>query len=145
MTPKRRDILAHDDKGITESKGLGYIWRKLLMVLAIKPEAWRIHLNHYINDPVNRIPNDPKSKATERGNIEKALFDTDITWTQFQKGIRILRYSLKSVTLVLRVETQRGAVIEIPTDLLTTKAVDTDEDSGVTPRRRNPRKLPPRE
>lgn len=144
MTKKRRDILAQDDKDIGNSQGLGYIWRKLLVALSIKPDSWLIHLNHYINDPSNRVPNDPKSKATERGNIEKALFDIDITWAQFQKGIKILRYSLKSVTLVLRVETQRGSVFEIPTELLTTRAAQGAEEERETGRRVR-RKLPPRE
>lgn len=121
MSSKRRDILTSDDKGIGSARGLGVLWRKILALLNIRPDTWVAHLNHYLNDPSNQVKNDPKSRATERGNLEKALFAEDFSWGQLIKGIKVLSYSLKRVRIEIHLQTLRGEDYVVSQDLIVPK------------------------
>lgn len=121
MSKKKRDILSSDDKEIGSATGLGVIWRKLLLLLNIRPDTWIAHLNHYLRDPSNHIKDDPKSRATARGNLEKAVFATDMTWDQLLRGVKVLSYSLRRAKIVVYVETERGEHLSIEHDLIKPK------------------------
>lgn len=121
MYIKKRDILATDDKEIGTAKGLGVLWRRILVVLNIRPDTWIAHMNHYLRDPSNHIKDDPKSRSTAKGNLEKALLADDLTWDQFLRGIKMLSYSLKRVRLQVHIETDRGDKVIIDHELLKPK------------------------
>ena len=48
-------------------------------------------LQLWVADPRNAIPDDGKSRSTERGNLIRELSRPDMTWRVFLKGIRLLR------------------------------------------------------
>ena len=117
--PTKRDLLSTPDKGVSKAHGLAIIWRKILDAVGVRPEMWSSHMNHYLNDPTNKIGNDAKSKSTAKGNLEKRLFgDEPLTWSQILKGIKVLSYSFKRVKLIVYIETNRGEEIQVEHDLI---------------------------
>lgn len=117
--PTKKDLLSTPDKGLSKAYGLAIIWRKLLNCVGVRPDMWASHMNHYLNDPTNKIGSDAKTKSTAKGNLEKRLFGDDpLTWSQFLKGIKVLSYSFKRVRLVVYIETNRGEEIQVEHDLI---------------------------
>lgn len=122
MSQDKKDILSSEEKGVRDASGLSLIFRKILGALRIRPDNWCNHMNHYLNDPTNRIGTDSKARSTARGNLEKRLFCSDaLTWGKFLKGIKVLGYSLRSVRMEIHIETNRGEKIVVSHDLLQPK------------------------
>ena len=118
----KKELLNSEEKGVGAAIGLSVIWRKLLQALRIRPDTWCNHMNHYLNDPTNKIGSDSKARSTIRGNLEKSLFsDESLTWSRFPPGIKIIGYSLRSVRMEIHVETSRGEKMVITHDLLRPK------------------------
>lgn len=84
-------ILSATNKRITEAKNpLARLYRQILSDLNVSSMAMNNMMAKYLADPRNRIPNDPKRRSSERGNLMKELSKNSITWKVFEKGIRLL-------------------------------------------------------
>lgn len=85
-------MLVDPRKEIHRANGpLAKLYRRILWDLDIKPEQINALILKWLDDPKNGIPNNGKSRSTERGNIIKDLSKPEMTWKNFVKGIRLLR------------------------------------------------------
>lgn len=85
-------MLVDPRKEMHRARGpLAKLYRRILWDLDIKPEQINALILKWLDDPKNAIPNNGKSRSTERGNIIKDLSKPEMTWKNFVKGIRLLR------------------------------------------------------
>ena len=86
------DLLEHENKKIYEAHGvLARLYRQILFETRVTPRHMDRLLQLWVADPRNAIPDDGKSRSTERGNLIRELSSRDLTWRVFLKGIRLLR------------------------------------------------------
>ncbi len=91
MADPNRNILTEKDKGVPEARGvLAFLFRKILFDMNISPGRWSQMMNDYLDDPWNQVPRNSKDRSSIRGNLNKELFRTRMTWKVFEKGLRFL-------------------------------------------------------
>lgn len=84
-------ILERDDKGVSRATGiLSSIFRKTLGELGVNATTWNKLMLNYLSDKRNRIPNNSRARSSTRGNLNKELSKANMTWRNFEKGIRFL-------------------------------------------------------
>lgn len=83
-------LLQDPDKQVVEAKGLARLFRQMLAELGVNPMKWHQLMNAYLNDPRNRVPKDSRAKSSTRGNLNKELMKSRMTWKNFERGIRFL-------------------------------------------------------
>mgnify|MGYP000091301617 CR=1 FL=1 len=84
-------ILERDDKGVSKASGvLSLVFRKTLGELGVNATMWNKLMLNYLSDKRNRIPNNSRARSSTRGNLNKELSKPNMTWRNFEKGIRFL-------------------------------------------------------
>lgn len=84
-------ILEREDKGASKASGvLSKIFRKSLWEVGVNATKWNKLMLQYLDDRRNRIPNNSRAKSSTRGNLTKELSKPNMTWRNFEKGIRFL-------------------------------------------------------
>jgi len=84
-------ILERDDKGASKATGvLSLVFRKTLAELGVNATMWNKLMLGYLGDKRNRIPNNSRARSSTRGNLTKELSKPNMTWRNFEKGIRFL-------------------------------------------------------
>ena len=79
------------DKGVSEASGaLSKLFRKITDDIKLNPNQWGVLMVRYLNDPRNDVKKDVKDKSSARGNLNKELMRTSMTWKVFRKGLRFL-------------------------------------------------------
>lgn len=85
------DMLDRDDKKASEASGiLSKVFRKVLAEIGVTPSRWNQLMHAYLEDPRNRVPRNPRMRSSTRGNLNKELSKPNMTWNNFEKGIRFL-------------------------------------------------------
>ena len=111
MHDKKRDILESLDKGVDQAKHpLASLLRIVLRDLRINPYRWAQLMDNYLSDPRNGIPQTPKDRSSERGNLNKELRKPKITFNTLMKGLRLLNPVSVRLELHLRWHTDRVTV-----------------------------------
>jgi len=102
MSQQSDDVLRDVNKKKHDAKGiLAYMYRDLLSSMGISLDRYYDLLNRWIKDPANGIPDDGRTRSTERGNLLKAIFADDMTWNSFLKAIKIHRPKRLIITVAL--------------------------------------------
>lgn len=84
-------ILERDDLGVSKANGiLSLMFRRTLCDININASTWNRLMLAYLADKRNRIPNNSRARSSTRGNLNKELSKTNMTWNNFQKAIRFL-------------------------------------------------------
>lgn len=134
MESKTSELLKKTDKGISTSVGiLSKVFRTILKDLNIGPEQWIRLMSHYLENPINRVPNNSRGRSSTRGNLNKELTKTNMTWGNFEKGIRFI--DAERVEFIVKITDKKGVTsihnvclldhskgVELP------EAIDEDEE-----------------
>jgi hypothetical protein len=84
-------LLDHDDELDGLAVGiLSRLFRKVLSELQITPMVWNKMMYTYLYDPRNRVPRHSRGRSSTRGNLNKELRKANMTWNNFEKGLRFL-------------------------------------------------------
>lgn len=116
-----KDLLTDPLKGKNQAKGvLCYLFREVLLWRRIKQVVWNKRLDAYFEKPHNRVKPD-------KGNLNKAFLNDDMSWAGFKKGIDFL--SPESADLVFEYTWKDDQVtqIRVPIDPVT-----SEKDFGLT-------------
>lgn len=102
-------ILEKDDKGVSRATGvLSLIFRRTLAELGVNATMWNRLMLGYLSDKRNRIPNNSRARSSTRGNLTKELSKPNMTWRNFEKGIKFL--NPVEATFNLRMVWRTGAI-----------------------------------
>ena len=109
-----KNILSDEDKKVGEARGvLSRIFRKVLGDLNVTPAKWNSLMNAYLTNPRNRVPRNSRGRSSVRGNLNKELRKEDMTWSNFEKGIRFLNPVRASFVIKLEWRSGRTTVHEV--------------------------------
>lgn len=100
-TDRKPDILDDPNKGIEEAENIpARLFRTMLLQLNIHPWRWAQLLSRYVADPRNNIPQTRKDINHARGNMNKELKKSRITFPTLMRGIRLFN----PVAVTFRIE-----------------------------------------
>lgn len=92
MKKNMPDIFTDRDRAIRSTEDLlSKLWRIILRDKNIESIAWNNLMEQYLNDPRLKIPFTSLARSSARGNLNKELRGTPMTWKVFEKGIGFLR------------------------------------------------------
>ena len=107
-----RKIWETHDRGEGVSENLiTQVFKRALNILDIDGNVWPVLMDRYLNDPTNNIPSDPKIRSSERGNLNKALSYSRMTWGSFMKGMKFISYLCTHIELQFIIRPRRGPEI----------------------------------
>jgi hypothetical protein len=89
---KLKAIMTSPDRGAAQP-GLGILaklYRSLLVQSNVTLESLDAMITRWLDDPVNEVPKDAKTRSFRRGNLMKALSEDDMTFKTFMKGSVVL-------------------------------------------------------
>lgn len=91
---KIKEILNDPKKGLdrTTNSVLSSLFRQLLTLEDVGPDKWQRLMNLWTNNAKSSIPAGSK-RSRARGNIEKELSYTNMSWDVFLKAMRFMAYS----------------------------------------------------
>jgi hypothetical protein len=112
-----RKLLSLQDKGISLTRDpLAKLFRKILFDLGVN-EFWANNrVRQYLEDPTNRIPNNPSARSSARGNLFKELASDRMTFNVLVKGLKFLGPLKASFAVTVQWTPSRSTthVIEMP-------------------------------
>lgn len=73
-----------------------------MRLMEITPSLWTSLIERYINDPENKISDNPAKRSTDRGNLDKLLRKSTLSWNGFKKALRFLGAKEATLTIVLK-------------------------------------------
>ena len=77
------DLLEHENKKIYEAHGvLARLYRQILFETRVTPRHMDRLLQLWVADPRNAIPDDGKSRSTERGNLIRERSEERRVWKE---------------------------------------------------------------
>lgn len=116
-------MLGSMDKWENKSQNiLTKIFRRCMVISNVDVAKWNNKMLKFLNNPRNRVPKDPRTRSSVRGNLSKAILKNKMTWMSLEKGIRLLDPHKAFVTLYY--EQSPGLVYKINICLLTGAEVD---------------------
>lgn len=111
MKKKALDLLVNPQRAVADAEDLlSRLWRIILRDIGNNPIKWNNWMERHLEDPRNKIANTSVARATVRGNINKELKDTQMTWKVFEKGISFLRP--KKAEFLVRLTWDNGTTTE---------------------------------
>jgi hypothetical protein len=114
-TPPRREILRMADKGVSlATNNVARLWRLVLKTMQVNPDVWLSMTNSYLRNPANGVPQNPRDMSTEKGNLDKALLDSSMTWASLEKGLRMLQPRKAEFTLTITTQNGTVYVVTLP-------------------------------
>src|SRR5574343_101982 len=111
---------------------LARLWRELLMVSNITPQAWTRMMTNYLNDPHNRIPKEGKKRSSDRNNLNKELSKPNISWNVFYKGIKLLAPFQLKIDITLIHHSGKTTTVSVLKQVSQPRSM-TGDQSNVTP------------
>lgn len=91
MSEEVNNLLQTDDKGVSEATGiLSRLFRQILLDVGITPMRWQKLMRRYLTDPHNGVPNRGRDRSTHRGNLNRELRKSNMTWNNFKRGLMFL-------------------------------------------------------
>lgn len=104
-------ILNDDTKKVKDASGvLSRLFRQILQELNVTPVKWNTLMNAYLSDPRNRVPRDNRGRSSTRGNLNKELCKSNMTWGNLEKAIRFLNPVKAEFTIKLTWHTGKTTV-----------------------------------
>jgi hypothetical protein len=95
-----KNILTSDTKGVERAEGeLSKLFRQILLVKNVGGMQWQSLMEKYLNDPTNNVPTNGRDRSSMRGNMNKALMHTKMTWKVFRTGLKFLGALRFTITL----------------------------------------------
>lgn len=85
----------------TEGGMLRKLLTKIYTDLNITPTRFHVLLQHYLEDPLNGVPQNSRSISSERSNTVKELKKPQISWKQFLRGMKIVRANRFTITITV--------------------------------------------
>lgn len=121
-------ILERDDKGASKATGvLSLIFRRTMADLNVNATMWNKLMLGYLGDKRNRIPNNSRARSSTRGNLTKELSKPNMTWRNFEKGIKFI--NPEEAVFTVELKWRNGKVTCHPIRLL---GVKRDSEEPVT-------------
>lgn len=90
--------------------------RHIVFHLHITDAKWNRLMKTYLDDPLNGVGPSPRERSTARGNLNKDLRSSNVTWSTFVKFIRFM--NPKSAILKIEITQKDGSRSEYTADLL---------------------------
>jgi hypothetical protein len=109
MKKNAEKYLPEINSGGTDSI-LASMFRSMIESLGINHNRQHHLMNMWLNDPKNGIPRNIKDQSSARGNLQKELFKTKMSWKVFCKGLRFL--NIVRFELVIRAHHSGGKITE---------------------------------
>lgn len=81
---------------------LSKLWRIILKDLNIGGYRFSMLMERFLNDPNNHVPNNPKERFNNRGNLNKEMSNPTMSWKVFCKCMRFLQFTEFRITLEAR-------------------------------------------
>lgn len=106
---KAEKILPEINSGGTDSI-LASMFRTIIDEMAMNHIRLQHLMNMWLNDPKNGIPRNIKDQSSARGNLQKELFKTKMSWKVFCKGLRFL--NIVRFEFVIRAHHSNGNITE---------------------------------
>lgn len=127
------DILRDPNKLAENTRGvegiLATLFRSILRAEKISHTRWEHYMRFWLQNPSNRSGSTGYDASNDRGNINRALFDSIMSWKTFFRGLLFLRYRRMRITIEL--ERHSGGVTMVQQSVLLSAASgmssDTDE------------------
>lgn len=127
-----KNLLTRSDKGRERAQGiLCYMFRNTLVWKNINYHQWSRAANFYFEKPHNKANQD-------RGNLNKALLQDDLSWASFKKGLDLLSPYKAELTLELTWRSGRKSSYSIEidpaedeSDILLVPGVDLNPDTDL--------------
>lgn len=80
---------------------LARLFRQLLSQCGADTQAeWNMLLHKHVTDMRNAVPQNKKDMATTRGNLQKELLKSEMTFNVFLKGLRFLELNKVDINIV---------------------------------------------
>lgn len=96
-------VLEQEDKMINEAENiLSRLWRIILLDLGIGTRYFSSLVSQYLTDPNNGIRDDPIARSNHRGNLVKELGGDRMSWSVFEKALRVLGVEEFKLTIQLK-------------------------------------------
>lgn len=91
---KMKEILSHPDKLINDTKSsvLSTIFRKLLVLENVTPDKFQRLMQLWTQNSKSSVPPGHR-RSQARGNIEKELAYSNMSWSVLVKGLRFLAFT----------------------------------------------------
>lgn len=107
---------------------LARVFREILFHASIDWDEWNELMQDYLDDPQNGIPNNPRSRTTERGNQNKACASINMTWKSLMKNFYFIKGQKLRITFELTRE--NGDVITNQSEIIL-RSKKTDRKSSI--------------
>lgn len=89
---------------------LAKLFRKLCVALDLGAFGWQQLMQQYLDNPANGVKNNPKDRATARGNLNKELIRETLSWKVFLKAVRF--FGAVRADFTVRLELPSGKVVK---------------------------------
>jgi hypothetical protein len=107
-----KQLLTSSDKGRSRAQGiLCYMFRNTLLWNNVTYHRWVRATNFYFEKPHNR-------KNPDRGNLNKALIQDDLSWASFKKGLDLLSPYKAILTIILTWKSGKTSTYSVTIDLV---------------------------
>ena len=107
-----KQLLTSSDKGRSRAQGvLCYMFRNTLLWNNVTYHRWVRATNFYFEKPHNR-------KNPDRGNLNKALIQDDLSWASFKKGLDLLNPCKAMMTIILTWKSGKSSTYTVNIDLV---------------------------
>lgn len=94
---------------------LSHLFQKMLLDRSVNTHLFEYLLLRYLNDPLNKIPENVRDRSIERGKFKKQLLDKTMTWKIFCQGMILLGVEKWSLHVeIYRDDSSTGHTIELP-------------------------------
>lgn len=125
-----KQLLTSSDKGRGRAQGvLCYMFRNTLLWTNMSYHRWVRATNFYFEKPHNK-------KNPDRGNLNKALIQDDLSWASFKKGLDLLDPVKATMTIILTWKSGKTSTYAVEIDLVEDEddviLVSLPDDGGET-------------
>lgn len=83
---------------------LSKLWRIILKDNNVTMYTFSQLMDRFINDPKNRVPNNPRERFNNRGNLNKEMSNPSMSWKVFCKCLTFMGFTDVRVTIEARHE-----------------------------------------
>jgi hypothetical protein len=81
---------------------LSKLWRVILKDTRVSGYRFSMLMDRFLNDPKNHVPDNPKERFNNRGNLNKEFSNPTMSWKVFCKCMRFMQFLEFRITLEAR-------------------------------------------
>lgn len=112
------DALKNSEKFIGDTRGVGGIlaslFRHVMVANSINGMKWAYYMRKWLSNPKNLVRPTTKDHSGARTNINRALFDSAMTWKVFYMGLSFMGFKHMKITLELTDMNNKQLRVEMP-------------------------------